>query len=85
MTKKIESIQGLRAILFFLILSFHCGIGNCGSFAVSGFVIISGFVMIQRTNIRGGGEHFNCNKRIISENKKTLSYTFIYDVASSDL
>lgn len=41
---RIRSLQGMRAILFLGVLSFHCGIGNQGAWCVSVFFILSGFV-----------------------------------------
>lgn len=41
---KIRSLQGMRAILFLGVLSFHCGIGSQGAWCVSVFFVLSGFV-----------------------------------------
>ena len=45
--KKSESIQALRCIAFFCIFLFHGGLiwGNFGGFAVSVFIVLSGFLM----------------------------------------
>lgn len=45
--KKIQSLQGLRAVAFIFILISHCGInfGGFGEWGVSVFFILSGFLM----------------------------------------
>ncbi len=42
---KIKSLQGLRAIAFLSIFSEHAGITHLGSWGVSCFIILSGFLM----------------------------------------
>lgn len=51
--KRIDSLQGLRAIGFILIFLWHCGIGYAGAYSVSLFFMLSGFCMMLK-NIRGG-------------------------------
>lgn len=51
---KINSLQGLRALGFILIFLWHCGYGNAGPYAVSLFVMLSGFCLMLRNNPGGG-------------------------------
>ena len=43
--KRINSLQGLRAVAFGSIFFEHCGIGGGGSLGVSVFIVLSGFLM----------------------------------------
>lgn len=43
---KLESLQALRAIAFLGIFTSHCALSDMGSWGVSVFLILSGFVMI---------------------------------------
>lgn len=43
--KRINSLQGLRAIAFIAIFSEHAGVTHLGSWGVSCFIILSGFLM----------------------------------------
>ncbi len=47
-TKKIEAIQGLRAIGFLCICSSHCELTRLGAFGVSIFFIMSGFLLTYK-------------------------------------
>ena len=46
--KKIQALQGLRALGFVCVFLWHCGIGNAGAYAVSLFVMLSGFLLMFR-------------------------------------
>ena len=51
--KKIQSLQGFRALGFICVFLWHCGKGNAGTYAVSLFVMLSGFLLMFRDS--GGG------------------------------
>lgn len=57
-TQRIESLQALRAITFLGIFTYHCGITYMGSWGVSVFLILSGFVLTyhEKHSVCGGGE-----------------------------
>ena len=52
--KKIQSLQGFRALGFICVFLWHCGKGNAGTYAVSLFVRLSGFLLMFRDS--GGVE-----------------------------
>lgn len=52
--KKIQFLQGLRAIGFICIFLWHCGYGNAGAYAVSLFIMLSGFLLMSKNNAGGG-------------------------------
>lgn len=45
---KIESIQALRGIAFLLVFTSHCAIGEGGAIGVSLFLVMSGFLLVQK-------------------------------------
>lgn len=52
--EKIQSIQGFRALGFVCVFLWHCGYGNAGAFAVSLFIMLSGYLLML--NNSWGGE-----------------------------
>lgn len=46
--KKIQSLQGFRAAGFYMCFLWPCGKGNAGTYAVSLFVMLSGFLVMFR-------------------------------------
>lgn len=61
---RIRSLQGMRAILFLGVLSFHCGIGNQGAWCVSVFFILSGFVYSYHYLLDGINLETNFKSRV---------------------
>lgn len=44
--RRLNSLQGLRAVAFMGVFLGHCGIGSGGGMGVSVFLVLSGFLMI---------------------------------------
>lgn len=53
--KKILSLQGLRAVAFIGIFTEHAGLTHLGSWGVSCFLVLSGFLMYYNYGLNGGG------------------------------
>lgn len=53
MKKRLDSIQVLRALAFLGILCLHCGLANLGTWGVSVFFVLSGFILTLKSLSEG--------------------------------